>query len=100
MIHPTISELTNNEFNRYQLTLAAAKCARLITDEYVKQRTAAETALTGSKEGGSTISSMIDPVLANEKAVKTAINKLKDKKYVIIDAPEAVEDEEAEAIED
>ena len=36
MIHPTISELTNNEFNRYQLTLAAAKCARLITDEYVK----------------------------------------------------------------
>ena len=100
MIHPTISELTNNEFNRYQLTLATAKCARLITDEYVKQRTAAETALTGSKEGGSTISSMIDPVLANEKAVKTAINKIKDKKYVIIDAPEAVEDEEAEAIED
>ena len=43
---------------------------------------------------------MIDPVLANEKAVKTAINKIKDKKYVIIDAPEAVEDEEAEAIED
>lgn len=100
MIHPTISELTNNEFNRYQLTLATAKCARLITDEYVKQRTAAETALTGSKEGGSTISSMIDPVLANEKAVKTAITKIKDKKYVIIDAPEAVEDEEAEAIED
>ena len=29
-----------------------------------------------------------------------AINKIKDKKYVIIDAPEAVEDEEAEAIED
>ena len=101
MIHPTISELTNNEFNRYQLTLATAKCARLITDEYVKQRTAAETALTGTKEGGgSTISSMIDPVLANEKAVKTAIIKIKDKKYVIVDAPEAVEDEETESVED
>ena len=52
MIYPTISELTKDKFNRYQLAIATAKCARLITEEYVKQRTAAESALTGSKESG------------------------------------------------
>ena len=46
MLYPTINELTHDEYKRYELALATAKCARLITDEYVKQRTAAETALT------------------------------------------------------
>ena len=94
MIYPTIAELTKGEFNRYQLALATAKCARLITDEYVKQRTAAETALTGTKEGGSTIASMIDPALANEKAVKNAINSLHSGAYIIVDAPEQPEQPE------
>ena len=99
MIYPTIAELTKGEYNRYQLTLATAKCARLITDEYVKQRTAAETALTGSKEGGSTIASMIDPALANEKAVKNAIDSIRRGDYEIVDAPEA-EPVEEEIVED
>jgi pyrimidine operon attenuation protein/uracil phosphoribosyltransferase len=99
MLHPTIEELTKGEYNRYELALATAKCARLITDEYVKQRTAAETALTGSKEGGSTIASMIDQTLANEKAVKIAIGNLEANKYIIVDAPEAAE-EEQEVTED
>ena len=95
MIYPTIAELTKGEFNRYQLTLATAKCARLITDEYVKQRVAAENALTGSKEGGgSTIASMIDPVLANEKAVKNAIDSMYRGDYTIVDAPVVEEAEE------
>ena len=94
MIYPTIAELTKGEFNRYQLTLATAKCARLITDEYVKQRVAAENALTGTKEGGSTIASMIDPVLANEKAVKNAIDSMSRGDYVIVDEPETEADEE------
>jgi Ca-activated chloride channel family protein len=76
MIYPTISELTGDNYNRYQLAIATAKCARLITNEYVKQRAAAESALTGTKEGSSTIASMIDPALANEKAVKNAINSI------------------------
>lgn len=100
MIYPTINELTKGEFNRYQLTLATAKCARLITDEYVKQRTAAETALTGSKEGGSTIASMIDPTLANEKAVKNAINEIYEGKYVIVEAVATEEEDDEAAIDD
>lgn len=98
MIYPTISDLTKDKYNRYQLTIATAKCARLITDEYVKQRTAAENSLTGSKEGGSTIASLIDPTLANEKAVKNAINSIHAGTYSIVDAPEVVaEDDEEES---
>ena len=94
MIYPTIQELTKGNYNRYQLAIATAKCARLITDEYVKQRTAAESALTGTKEGSSsTIASMIDPALANEKAVKNAINSIRKGEYEIVDAPEVKEDE-------
>ena len=93
MIYPTIQELTKGNYNRYQLAIATAKCARLITDEYVKQRSAAESALTGSKEGSSTIASMIDPTLANEKAVKNAINSIHKGEYEIVDAPEVKEDE-------
>ena len=100
MIYPTIAELTKGEFNRYQLTLATAKCARLITEEYVKQRVAAENALTGTKEGGSTIASMIDPVLANEKAVKNAIDSMHRGEYTIVDAPVVEEVEEEEVVED
>ncbi len=94
MIYPTIAELTKNEFNRYQLTLATAKCARLITEKYVKQRVAAEASLIGNKEGSATIGAMIDPKLANEKAVKNAIEGLKEGQYAIVDAPVA-EDEES-----
>lgn len=99
MIYPTITELTKGEYNRYQLTLATAKCARLITDEYVKQRVAAETALTTSKDSGPTIASMIAPELANQKAVKNAIDSIYEGEYVIVDAPEADEDEDS-AVED
>lgn len=94
MIYPTIQDLTKGSYNRYQLAIATAKCARIITDEYVKQRNAAESALTGSKEGSSTIASLIDPALANEKAVKNAINRIYNGEYEIVDAPETVEETE------
>jgi serine/threonine-protein kinase RIO1 len=43
MIYPSIGELTNNyQINRYTLVVATAKCARIITEEYTKQREYAE----------------------------------------------------------
>ena len=36
---------------------------------------------------------MIDPTLANEKAVKNAINSIHKGEYEIVDAPEVQEDE-------
>lgn len=91
MIYPTIDQLSNNQYNRYQLALATAKCARMITDEYVRQRTAAENALTATKEGNGMLLNMIDPKLANNKAVKNAIDGIRDGEYVIVDGPEEEE---------
>lgn len=90
MIYPTIEKLTKGEYNRYQLAIATAKCARLITEEYVRQRAAAETVLAGNKDGGS-IAALIDQDLADRKAVKNAIDRLDAGKFVIV---EAASDEE------
>ena len=51
MLYPTINELTKGDFNRYELSLATARCARIVTDEYVKQREDAEKAQTWIKNG-------------------------------------------------
>lgn len=84
MIYPTISELTKDEFNRYELALATAKCARMITDEYVKQREAAEKASTGNKEADKSIMNMINKEYRDEKAVKNAINRIHNGEYTLI----------------
>ena len=96
MIYPTIEKLTKGEYNRSQLAIATAKCARLITEEYVRQRSAAETMLAGNKEGGS-IAALIDQDLADKKAVKNAIDSMDAGKYVIV---ETAEDEEEAADEE
>ena len=97
MLHPTIEELTKGEYNRYELVLATAKCARLITDEYVRQHDAAEKSITGNKETDRPLNTMIDRELRDEKAVHVAVNRLYAGEYVIdIHANEATEEEESE----
>ncbi|MGM9632498.1 MAG: DNA-directed RNA polymerase subunit omega [Eubacteriales bacterium] len=83
MLHPTIKELTKDEFNRYELTLATAKCARELTDEYVKQREEAEKAIAGNKDSDRTIAASIDRDLKDEKAIKNAITRFYDGRYEI-----------------
>ena len=97
MLHPTIEELTKGEYNRYELALATAKCARLITDEYVRQHDAAEKSITGNKETDRPLNTMIDKELRDEKAVHVAVNRLYAGEYVIdIHANEAAEQEAAQ----
>ena len=99
MLHPTIEELTKGEYNRYELALATAKCARLITDEYVRQHDAAEKSITGNKETDRPINTMIDKELRDEKAVHVAVNRLFAGEYVIdVNANEATEDETVEEV--
>ena len=88
MLYPTINELTKGEFNRYELSLATARCARLVTNEYVKQREDAEKSQTGNKETDKPINTLISKELRDEKAVKTAIRRLHDGEYVIVRRPE------------
>lgn len=84
MLYPTISELTKDEFNRYELALGTAKCARLITDEYVRQREAAEKSATGNKEADRNLINMITKEYRDEKAVKNAIKKIHGGEYVLV----------------
>ena len=93
MLYPTITELTKDEFNRYELALATAKCARIITDEYVSQRTAAEEAAGGNKETERSLINMINKEYRDEKAVKNAISKIHNGEYQIV-RTEAVEESE------
>ena len=104
MLHPTIDELTQGKYNRYELALATAKCARLITDEYVRQHDAAERSQTGNKDIDRPINTLIDRELRDEKAVKVAIGKLYNGDYVIDENAnaqnESEEDEEADTDEE
>ena len=101
MLYPTINELTKGQFNRYELSLATAKCARIVTDEYVKQREEAEHSAAGGKDSDHPINTMIDKDLRDDKAVKTAIKRIHEGDYVIVRqnneepvAEEATEDAE------
>lgn len=93
MLYPTIEELTQGKYNRYELALAAAKCARLITDEYVRQHEVAEKSLAGNKESERSLTSMIDRELRDEKAVKVAINRIHRGEYRIAEIEETDETE-------
>lgn len=90
MIKPTIEELTNNgEFNRYELAVAVAKCARIITSEYSKQREAAEKTI--NKESDKTVYSMVNTDLCDKKSVKLAIEDIYEGKFTIVKSKEAEE---------
>lgn len=80
---PSVEEMTNDELNRYELVIATAKCARLITDEYVEQRAYAEK-LIERKETDKPISALIDKDIRDEKAVKNAVARLHNGEYTII----------------
>ena len=82
MIEPTIEALTKGQFNRYELVVGVAKCARIVTDEYVEQRTAAEK-LIANRETDKPLASMISAEYRDQKAVKIAIARLHEGRYVM-----------------
>lgn len=84
MIYPTINDLTKGEFNRYEIALATAKCARIITNEYVQQREEAERSMTGNKETDKPLNALIDREVRDEKAVKIAIGRIHNGDYRIV----------------
>lgn len=96
MIYPSISDLSQNgKFNRYTLVIAASKCARILTDEYVKQREYAEK-LIANKETDKSLISMIKREYRDEKAVKSAINRIHEGEFAILaEGEELVYDEPA-----
>jgi len=97
MLHPTIDELTKGKYNRYELALATAKCARIITEEYVDQRDNSERPSANGREAGG-----VDRELRDEKAVKVAISRLYNGVYEIDEhagEKEAAAEEESDEAE-
>ncbi len=85
MVKPSLSQLMEKEnINRYALVVATAKCAREITEEYVREREYAESKSGGAKESERTALSVITPKYRDEKAVQNAIEELFDGEYRII----------------
>ena len=80
MIYPTVDQLTNGEFNRYELVVGVAKCARIVTDEYIEMRTKMQK-LIDNHETEKPLSALIDPEYKDQKAVKIAIAKLESGRF-------------------
>ncbi len=93
MIFPSINDLSKGKYNKYTLVIATAKCARVITDEYVMQREFAEKKIA-NKETDKSIASLIKKEYRDEKAVKTAVNRLYEGKFEILDGEADIEETE------
>ena len=99
MIYPTIKELTKDgDYNRYEIALATAKCARMITNEYTRQRVEAERQMTGNKETDKPLNTMIDKEVRDEKAVKLAISRINKGDYTIVHKDPLLQEQEEQAI--
>ena len=99
MIYPTINELTKGgEYNRYEIALATAKCARMITNEYTRQRVEAERQMTGNKETDKPLTALIDKEVRDTKAVKLAIGRMHKGEYTIVHKDPAEQEREEQAI--
>ena len=83
MIYPTIDELTHGELNRYELVIGVAKCARIVTDEYVAMRAKAQK-MIDNRETEKSLAALIDPEYKDQKAVKIAISKLTTGRFELV----------------
>lgn len=83
MLYPTVDQLTKGKLNRYELVVGVAKCARIVTDEYVDMRSKAQ-ALIDNRETDKPLSALIDPEYKDQKAVKIAIAKLQSGRFTIL----------------
>ena len=83
MIYPTVKELTKDNFNRYELVIGVAKCARIVTDEYVAMRAKAQK-MIDNRETEKPLSALLDPEFRDQKPVKIAIAKLEEGRFKMV----------------
>ena len=102
MLSPTTEDLTGGKLNRYQIAYGTARGARIITNEYVRQRTVAEKLQAvlkdaGGKEAEKPIATMVDPEYRDQKSVRLAITKIASGEYTLVEREGEVVDIDAEA---
>ena len=87
MIFPSIEQLTNNKYNRYELVIATAKAARIITDIINEKKEEIEKN-AGPKENNPNEKMMPAQKelkdIPEEKPVKSAIQKIFAGEFVIV----------------
>ena len=88
MIFPSIEQLTrNNKYNRYELVIATAKAARIITDIFNEKKEEMEKN-AGIKEptpNDKIMQMQKSPKdIPEEKPVKSAIQKIFEEEFVIV----------------
>ena len=86
LIQPSIVDLTKDQYNAYTIVIAAAKGARMVTDEYVAQRERA-VKMIASKETDKPLCALIESEYRDEKSVKVAVRRLHEGDYRITNAP-------------
>lgn len=86
MINPTIGQLIDKseDINRYALAVATAKTARIITEEYVKQKDYAEKMAARDSDRKNLYTSIIKKEYRDEKAVKNAVFGLYEGEFKVI----------------
>ena len=82
MIKPSIEELTSTGLNRYEVVVATAKCARILTDEYCEKRAIAEK-LIANKETDKSLAALLKDELSDERAVTSAVRRIYDGEFEI-----------------
>lgn len=90
MLYPSIQELLkatakedgSEKLNKYSVVMATAKCARMITNDYIEQRHIAERKVA-NKETDKDISSLVNKNYRDEKAVKNALREMKEGKFEV-----------------
>ena len=83
MVKPSLANLMEKEnVNRYALVVATAKCAREITDDYIRQREYLEK--NSGKDSDKSAANVVNPKYRDEKAVKNAIDELYADDYRIV----------------
>ena len=84
MIYPSIDELTRNGvYNRYELVIATAKAARMITDIETNKREEMEKNAAKETPQDKMAFPRFESVVVDEKAVKVAIQKIHNGEFLI-----------------
>lgn len=86
MIFPSIEQLTQDKYNRYELVIATAKAARVITDEINEKKEEMEKSAT--KESNPNEKMVPSPKevkdIPEEKPVRSAILRIFEGDFVIL----------------
>ncbi|MBQ7353702.1 MAG: hypothetical protein IJW54_06860 [Clostridia bacterium] len=106
MLYPSIQELLNatskdgkEKLNKYSLTMATAKCARVVTNDYLEQRYNAEKKIS-NKETDKDFLSLVNREYRDEKSVKNAVKEINEGKFeILLPGEEGYEDSIVEVVD-